>query len=267
MRGWFRVLPLLALVAACVPQTAQAAGKPYISAVVRGSHGYSIAAGGVGSRETIEVFKHGAYADYSHAGKSSAGGLSAGFGKFGKVSMHFHATKTFHLKPPKGCSGHAAKLVRGTLKGVLQFRGEHGYTTVHVRKAPGSVSYPVSWKCGRSHFPKSTSLSWTNKSGRLFFLASHIDGRSRASFLASLSEKAGSVSIIRTVQISTKANRFKFNSALSSASVSPSAPFHGTAHYQGSSFTGSLSGTLSVSFPGHGRVKLTGAGQAFLFHG
>jgi hypothetical protein len=129
---------------------------------------------------------------------------------------------------------------------------------VGVRRAtPETPSVPTH----PSHGPKPTTLLADHKTPltRTVF-AAQIRGRGPLRLLALESASEGSIGVIRFVKAEAAPSVFSFDDILSSASVTPPAPFSGTGAYQqGPGNTKSWTGSLAVSFLGAPHVPLTGS--------
>jgi hypothetical protein len=194
--------------------------------------------------------------------------LQATFGKFGKVSMRFRQSRNrTWVGKRRNCRG-AQRFVkrRGVFVGSLRFKGEDGYISLNVRRAKGSV-VTVARKCLRQRRPQ---LPFAQQSShRPAFLATARDGVDftgfmavggrKTTFLATHEELRGKLAIIRIAVVRNQSDPLRANEALTRASVSPPAPFHGTGRYRAApDGTATWSGTLSVNFPGTPRFPLTG---------
>src|SRR5262249_7775126 len=113
-------------------------------------------------------------------------------------------------------------------------------------------------RTGGGHLPGAV-LEARNHAGRVEFIAMK-NGPSRPSrFTASIGERHGAMEIIRSVRVVAPRNSFTFDVPAGVASVEPPAPFSGRGEYRrrkGGDPT--WRGDLSVDFPGHPDVRLTG---------
>ena len=168
--------------------------------------------------------------------------------------------------------------------------GERGYTKVDARGAAGGVGDPLANLPGKPRCeyrePKarakreleSTQFVGVPQEGigfsatRLFpgfpgLSAKHAQLLRKAPhfvFLASIGEKVDGVAILRSASALGGPQTFSFDESLSSATITPPAPFTGTGTFQrntGGSTT--FTGSLTVQMPGLGSVPLTG-GEAEL---
>ena len=248
-----------------------------------GSNGYAVNIEGSGSRVTLTVARGSTFASYAVRGRASTEGVIARFGHFGRVSVKFRPSgKERRKEPPKRCRGKAAVTRFGVFAGTVRFTGEDGYTRVAAHRAKGATTTSPRWKCKRrrgtgkflalSDDPekpppdesglRSAALAASTPHGRR-----HLDvlgfrgpkGDGFTFFLASATERRGSVRISRLAFASGRNRTFVFDEALDSATVRPPKPFHGTATFQrdpdGST---SWAGSLTVSLPGTENLALAG---------
>ncbi len=203
---------------------------------------------------------------YLARGVATPDHLQATFGHFGEVMMRFREHSKHRVCHDR------LKLTRhkGDFVGSLRFRGEDGYVSVHLHRAPGGILEPAKGRCprrprhhssgsGRSIFLESPSalfaqsregVSTTGVLGLEFF--------GEAGVLATHQESRGKLAIIRSALVYTHP-AFHVNEAATVAKLSPPAPFHGTGHYRAApDGTYTWTGDLSVNFPGAPRFPLTG---------
>ena len=225
-----------------------------------------------------------AVSTYTARGEASATSIRAGFASLGRVAVHFHPSgRVIHLGPHGDC-GRGATLPRfasrsGVFRGEVDFEGEGGYTSAHIHSARGEVLVPrpshCSGRTGRSLHraappsrtipsgptgPKTTSLEalWKFPLGLTVFDAS-TDGAHSARYIAAVEQSEGTVAVYRLALAFAPSQTFSTDSALSSASIAPPAPFSGEGAYRlGAGGEKSWSGPLAVSFPGAEDVPLTG---------
>ncbi len=258
------------------------------------SKGYEIVVEGAESTVFLSVFRPGATSSraasgvthgpssfgaaittYIARGEVSATGLRAGFADLGRVAVHFHPSR--RAAPPRGCRGAGRSLVPGVFRGEIDFEGEGGYTTAHIHRARGIVRLLGASRCSgpatrsprrsRSSHPvsnprrtKITSFAagWKSALGATLFSAA-TDGTQTARYLAATEQSAGQIAVYRLALAFAPSRTFTFDSALSSASLTPPAPFSGTGSFQqGVAGTRSWTGPLAVSFPGAEDTPLTG---------
>jgi hypothetical protein len=245
--------------------------------VVSAGFHYKVRVFTFGSAVILEVLRksHGSFVAsvYLARGVATPHRLQATFGKFGKVSMRFRP-------PDRGdgvksiCRfGERLSQHRGLYVGHLHFKGEEGYVSLNLRRAKGSIVTPAG-RCPRRHFTPAqiereietlfepiSGLLATAREGVTTTSFLSLKHKDRTIFLASHEETRGKLAIIRVVTASA-GKGFGVNETVTSAHLSPPAPFRGTGRYRAEpDGTTSWTGDLSVNFPGAPRFPL--AGPAF----
>jgi hypothetical protein len=236
-----------------------------------------------------------AFSTYIARGEASARSIRADFPGFGRVAMRFHPSgRVTHLGPRGGgCGLPRAASRAGVFRGEVDFEGEGGYTSAHVHSARGDVVVPLPSRCTRAarsprraaawmpppaagmlraaglpsrtippapSGPKTTFIEALRKSplGLTVFDAIG-DGNRPARYIAAVEQSEGQVAVYRLALGLAPSQTFASDSALSSASVSPPAPFGGEGAYrQAGGGDRSWTGSLAVSFPGAENLPLTG---------
>ncbi|HET8813837.1 MAG TPA: hypothetical protein VFM51_02645 [Solirubrobacterales bacterium] len=196
--------------------------------------------------------------------------LQATFGNFGKVSMRFRESRG---RPRSICRfGQVLVKRRGVFVGNLRFRGEGGYVSVRLHRAKGGIVTPG----GRCRYrprrgvlrelielfflPKAAVLA-LSRDGVDFTALLALEGRRSSAFLAMHEESRGKLAIIRLAEARKPRRHIRVSEALTSASLTPPSPFHGTGRYRAApDGTTTWFGDLSVHFPGAPRFPLTGPG-------
>lgn len=262
---------------------------------LRASNGYRITVSGEpdwGRRQPVQltVTNHSGTAEYSTEGVVTATALRASFGRFGKVSVRFHPSGALRrVKVSKGCKKGRPRIVTsrlGDYRGTIRFRGERGYTRVSTHTARGGIGDPLAnrprtlscdfreSKVERERELQSVSLgaspSGAGVSFAVFRLFGNWSRRSPAGgsfppkvdeylFFAFETQKVGPMRIFRYAGAFGGSEDFVFDDALTTAEVTPPAPYSGTGSFvRNADGSTSWTGTLSVSLPGLGTVSLTG---------
>lgn len=185
-------------------------------------------------------------------------------GGLGRISVTFRPSGKVRVTelqpgPARGCVG-PSRLVRrlGSFSGTIEFRGEHGYTEVHARRAKGSVGTPLEGACleadaqgpsPRLPTPAGSAVltALSNRAG-VQFEAVTTDAQVR--YTASAVSSLGlSTVVLRSAQAVAPKHSFAFDEALRSATIAPPPPFAGKADFasgQGRTWAGDL----RVDFPG-----------------
>lgn len=256
-------------------------GKPvaptpfFRSGFVLEADGYKVGVSTFGSAVFLEVWRGGSgrrvQTAYLARGVARPERLQATFGQFGKVKMRFREArnKTWRGRV-RTCRG-ANRFVkrRGVFRGNLRFRGEGGYVTVRIHRAKGAVVTEAP-KCKRRRGGGGFNIPFANFSqpiSALLAIARHkvnataffaVEDRRSTLFFATHEESRGKLAIVR-MAVLRRHSRIRTNESLTTASLSPPAPFHGTGRYRAAADGSSAwSGGLSVNFPGQPRAPLTG---------
>lgn len=217
-----------------------------------------------------------------------------------RIDVRFVPTKTTKAQPEEGpeCGAGPLTTESGHYVGTISFRGEHGYTRVQARSAPGSVERQAPHKCMLSkavkHDPavekeeaetvdkleEEEQKGKTEETGEVQMTA--IDRRREVVFASSRKElHAGGKDTAQStfeafrfqhrgpldedsivVQFASKGSPFKLPDAThptDEAVVSPSLPFSGSATFRRPSPNSvTWTGNLKVDMPAFGTVALTG---------
>jgi hypothetical protein len=242
-------------------------------------HGYEVAVVGSENRILLEVGREHTLAvtAYVVPGVVTRKRLVADFGAFGKLSMRFRPPRRGPGSVPHAvCRSHHRVLRRhGVFRGGLAFHGENEYLSLNLHRAEGEVT-SVGARCkggGRTRFlradradkprdngpePRFFSATWRHDVDSAGILA--LDFLGIRLFLAASQQSEGRLAIIRLAfAIGGKARSFTLDDAITHATLSPPAPFHGTGIYDAApDGTKTWEGSLSVDFPGAPGFVLTG---------
>lgn len=192
--------------------------------------------------------------------------MTLSLGHRGVVDATFHPLREAALHPPDGCAGQNGREVIGVWRGRIRFTGEHGYAKVKASSTPGTVvlkqpqlSDP---SCGQVTTvgptyipgPFSAETLTLGVDGGGPFDATLVQGVSTVQFRAET--KDCSVERLAPARDITVSNDLDWNAQTppSSATLTPPAPFRGTATYA----SGSISGTLSYYCPNEQRYVPVG---------
>jgi hypothetical protein len=235
---------------------------------------------------TLSASKGDATVNYLGHGKLTATHMTASFGRFGRFSLRFRPSgRVRHVKVPKTCVKDRPPVVTarlGTYIGTIRFRGERGYTRIVAHRASGGLGDLLAIKpklqCqevspGAQRREAHTvhlraeaktahgAIAFEAWAGPAFPFTSTGSAAARDpyTFLAFAFEKARGTEIIRTVAAPGPTADFVFDSGLSSATLTPPAPFSSSGSFQRNA-DGAVewTGSLAVSFPGVPQVPLFG---------
>lgn len=196
--------------------------------------------------------------------------VSVDLGARGNLAVHFYPRRTAPLPPRGGCAGQVGRQLLGVWKGTITFTGEHRYATVHTRSTPGTVvlnpgraSDP---NCGQVVTVGPTDIPGPFSLTTLTIEAAHAgssdlfdaymaQGVSTVEFKADAArrshESGCSVERLAPASDLTPSSDLDWNAqtAPSSATLAPPAPFTGAGRYA----NGTLTGTISFYCPNEQR--------------
>lgn len=195
--------------------------------------------------------------------------LQATFGKFGKLSMRFRRSR--NRAPDRNCVfGRVLIKQHGLFVGSLRFRGEHGYVSLRLHRAKGTIlRLGKGCHVRRHHDFDPSDFEFLFAKPEAAMLAISRDGvdstallaiaaKKKSTFLAIHEESRGKLAIVRLATVH-KPGQLRFDEALTSGRLVPPHPFHGTGRYHAfPDGAQTWSGNLSVNFPGAPRFPLTG---------
>jgi hypothetical protein len=247
--------------------------SPTAALSLNGSKGYFLFLEGSGRTVTLTVIARDfqGVASYETRGRVSANAIRARFGNRGRILVAFRPSGRIKRKhPPRRCKGEPRTTVPGVFVGRIKFRGEENFTRVSAGRAKGSLRFSSRWRCktnpgfGRVPSPPevddTTLLEATaSRSRRSFGVSGWRPPEEHGStlFSATSIERRGSLKIERFALALGPERTFIFDEALSSATVAPPLPFHGSAIYLlNPDGTANWSGSLSVDFPGADNIPL-----------
>jgi hypothetical protein len=303
-----------AIVALLLPVGAWARGAPagrhhptvITSLNVPGSNGFSVGMGLVNRRAlgVSAVSSDGpslVVTSYKLDAQQAPGSddIRASLGRLGSIDVHFVRDSINEEEPPAPvCAGEKVKVEEGHFVGLIEFRGEHGYTSARATRAPGTVAVYPPPTCHRhdEHGPHrrhgsaralfyavarakeekkethSLGLKVKTKDPEVQFQASRLSGPEKRgkefvldSFFAGASRDRGRIHEESAVlDLLAKGPYFKvpdLSRLTSEVVLEPPRPFLGSAtlrHEPGGKVD--WSGDLRLPLPGFGIVPLTGPG-------
>lgn len=291
LRAGWQILVVALVLAGVVPGPAAARRGYFVTdasssmrAQVRGSNGYAISLSGEGGFVSLTVKGHHAAIEYFAKGAAGKGRIKTRFGSLGRVALRFHPRGKAHLRrePESGCRGGDSLVQPGVFVGKLDFEGEQGYTAIRASRIKGTVTHTKRQVCKNGGSEEEggeeeglfssidlTFLNATDDENGSSFNAFKIEskskpGRSAISFNATVAESFPGFLVSRSIQITAKdSNAFSVvtsHGRLDEATVTPPAPFSGSATYRRSVAKNSETwvGSLAGDFPGLGTVGLAG---------
>lgn len=284
--GMGRVLCLLSVVlagGAVAAPTACAKGHSFDAAEfpgyeasfrLKGSNGYSIEIGAyaIPQEEKEHIFisaaRRGSYASYAAPVRMTATTISADLGSLGKVDLHLNPSGRKRTIPIKCSRGDTFTYEPGIYEGILEFNGEEGYTRVSETQIP--LRPQLTSFCGGSSGygegigadePGARLRGISFAHGRsLSFQISKNSPHAKTLFTASLKERHDRMRIYRGVGGFAPASAFHWVPDLSTATLSPPAPFAGSSTLvrRHNSVSPRWGGNLTLDFPGRSNIHLAG---------
>lgn len=267
---------LAAPAASAKPINFDATESPGYSASFRleGSNGYSIVidAYAVPGEEKERIFisaaRNGSAAFYSAPVRMTATTINADLGSLGKVDLHLNPSGRKRTIPIKCGKGDTFTYEPGFYEGVLEFKGEEGYTTVSESRLPLRPQLTSFCGGGRgfgetigSGVPGARLRGVSYAHGRtLSFQLNKNRPAAPTVYEASLRERRDGILIGREVWGVNSAAGFRFQQDLRTATLRPPPPFSGSASLSRSRSAVSpiLTGNLALDFPGRSDVPLAG---------
>lgn len=243
---------------------------------LKGSHGFRIGAGKVGRYFYFQTADERSVTTYLKLSPKQKGyGIKAKFPGFGRISVQFHPQGSPQHEPPffGSCSGGETVKQRGRFVGTIEFHGERGYTSASRTSASGEVATTKKEICKRSTFDDAPDVerdsielyAYSRSKGRAVGFDASTLGLPDSPFTtfgASVAERRRRMTIFRHTFATGKESQLVAGDTRPhplSATVTPPAPFHGSAEFQRTAEgERSWTGTLSVHFPGLDPVALTG---------
>lgn len=249
---------------------------------LRGSNGYGISLSGDGGYVSLSVQGHHATVQYFGRGAAGKGRIRARFGDLGRVALRFHPRGKAHLrrKPESDCRGGDSLILPGVFVGKLDFEGEQGYTRIHANRIKGTVTHTKRQVCKESGSEEGEEGLFSSVRGTILRAAADESGLSFNAFGLKSKSKPGlggnafsatvvespqpGFSVSRSIQVmakdSTAFSVVTSHGHLDEATVTPPAPFSGSATYRRAVAKKSETwvGTLAGDFPGLGTVSLAG---------
>ena len=253
-------------------------GSHSVELNLKGSNGFRVGAGKVGRFFYFQASDERSIATYLNRSPRQKGdGIKAKFPGVGRISVRFQPQGPPQHQPPffSRCEGGETTKQRGVFVGTIRFRGEREYTSVEATKASGEVTKSKKEVCRRSIFDDDPDVEtdrtelWAHSraKGRSIGFDASTWGLAESpltTFGASVAERGRRLTIFRHTFATGKASQLIAGDSRPhplSATVTPPAPFHGSADFQRTlEGDSSWTGTLSVYFPGLKRVALTGPG-------
>lgn len=253
--------------------SAQAAEAPLVPPGFRlaATNGYTLSVVGVkdpnNDRGAILLAMRSRHAETLYSALASIGptSIEADLGTIGRIDVDFVSSGQSQAER-SACGRRSVLVDSGRYEGTIDFRGEEGYSQVHASSARGEAMMTLSLVCpggpeseGTGGHSPGARLTVRHQVRRFEFSAKKNSPSRPARFTASIEEHRGDLWISRRVWVAAAPDSFDFNVPSGTAHVDPPSPFAGKASYRRSSGKEARwRGDLSVEFPGHADVRLTG---------
>jgi hypothetical protein len=244
---------------------------------LQGSHGFSISVAAYSEEDesghgeiTVTAGRAHEFVSYTAPAQVTTDSIRARLGTLGRVDMVLNRSgRDETVNPP--CFHHPESFETGTYEGVFEFHGEGGYTDARATRAAAVPSLSVfSRRIGCNGGSSGESFGPGEPGARLLGV-SYANGRTvkfqinknrpggKTIFTASLAERRAGIKIFRELNGVAPAGAFHYDPKVRTATLSPPAPFAGTAHLtrRRNSVSPLLDGDLKLTFPGH-TVRLAG---------
>lgn len=241
--------------------------------LLKGTHGYRILGliGSTGTEGTLALLvgKRGAAATYEARGEVTREHVHFDLGELGEIEVTVQSTGRSEVV--KSACGKPRTLEGEEYVGTIAFHGEEGFTTAEATKTPLRLDPLLNLVCGSpagevesgGHL-SGVALNIKAKDGpRLHLIQNHPGAR--VFYEAKMSEEEGDVKVQRAVSGHLGGGALSYAASLESAGFSGETPFAGHATYSGKAPAreirpghGTWNGNLTVDFPGHAGVRLSG---------
>ena len=215
----------------------------------------------VGGKHVFATYRAPARVRGEAARDTTATSIEADLGKLGRVDLLLNRSgreESFRYR----CGGPRVTYERGVYEGTFEFEGEGGYTGAvasSIPFAPGS--FFLAGDCNGSGWGESAGSGVTGARLKglsfahdriLTFKVNKNGPRSNVIYSASVREQLEGVYIYRTIEGTAAPAAFHFDPDLQSATLSPPAPFSGsaTARRNPDSLLLTWHGDLELAFPG-----------------
>jgi hypothetical protein len=278
MKAWGAVTALVCAVAMAVPTPAVAkpgygVSMPYrsFSATLPKSNGYKVYLRTFRNSVEVSFYRREQLAVYLVKGKVTRNEITADFGRFGRIHVHFTDRVREKERLPPGCKGRQPIKTRGRLEGKMDFHGERNFATISSERTQTSYEENFKEVCyygpdrnnGHNELIEALEATGRTTGNRWVALrAVNWEGIGRPAITASTWERVGKVIAFKMSSTFEESSLLEFSppeGRPQKVSVRPTAPFRGSA-----SLTvrpdgpAEWSGDLRVPFPGLGVVMLTG---------
>jgi hypothetical protein len=216
---------------------------------------------GVGSKRAAASYQAPARVRGEAARDSTATSIEADLGKFGRIALLLNRSgreESFRFP----CGGPKETYEPGVYEGTLEFTGEGGFTHVAASSIPFQPgAFFLTRDCNGSGWGESagSGVSGARLKGLSFahdriltFQVNKNSAHSNVVYSASVREQREGITIDRAIEGTAGPSAFHFDPGLRRATLSPPAPFSGsaTARRNPDSLLLKWQGSLELNFPG-----------------
>ncbi len=268
-RAIVAVIGVVAVGALAAPAPAAPSARP-AGFALDASNGYSLFVAGIPARKgnpasvLVDVSGPGGAADYFAPAVVTDSSIQADLGALGKIDVSFHPSGIAR-REHSACDDRAVFFDSGSYEGKVDFHGEEGYTSVEATSARGEIRFLLNLVCGGASggfgpFDPGAELDLNKGRPGLPRLRVVKNGPGApAHYEVGVSEVQEGIVIERFSDPVESPGTFRYDPKLRTATVRPTAPFSGVAHYRRDAKPANRwTGNLSVDLPGRSDVALTG---------
>lgn len=183
------------------------------------------------SEVVVEVFDSHTASTYSTRGHVDDHRIQADFGAFGTVNIRFRQHGTRHVRDR--CSSRTNTYADGRFTGAFDFRVEGGYTDFGSNPVDAAPLYQLLGPCGGSEAAggvPGVRLEVFSKYGTTKVIQNRPGGPVRV--IARSGTEYEGVTIEKLVEVFAPPTAFRWSADLKRATLTPPAPFSGTATYE-----------------------------------
>lgn len=195
-------------------------------------------------------------------------GIQADLGELGGIDLAYLRLKG---KEKHTCGDEVSRLDRGEYRGTFEMHGEEGYTEARATSLKADLGFFLELVCGDFSFSSDSTgpgfpgarlgaIAHRHSDSELSFEIKKNRPSAPAAIEVEADELKGRVRIRRHIEALVKPGAFRYDARLRSATVSPPAPFGGSASFHRGAAPGKRwTGDLTVDLPGRADTPLTGA--------
>jgi hypothetical protein len=229
-----------------------------------GSNAYSVevygeaAQGESAASVIVRVLNLRGSVTYHFPGEVEEGFIRADLGVYGQISVVFHPQPGGASVSALGCSRNLSSS-GGYYEGTIAFHAK-GLTAAHASRARGDDGLALNLLCASEvEEEKGGAGIYLQATGGPADLNLAVTRTFVTQIQAGISEDRGGIPIERSVSIAASDQSF-VHDGLRTATISPTAPFSGSATFLRNDGAVTWRGNLRVDFPGRRNVPMTGNG-------